>query len=89
MTDGPNLRGPVFEQFLYEAPISEGAARYSAVVTARARDPEGGPVRYSLVDGGDPDGHFTVEESTGTVRVQEPLDRETTKRYSLVSLYIL
>ena len=45
VTRGPNLRGPVFEQFLYEVPISEGAAKFSTLVTARAKDPEGGPVR--------------------------------------------
>ncbi len=53
-------------------------------VTARAKDPEGGPVRYSLV-GGNSAGHFQVEESTGVVRVMQPLDREQIRRYSLVS----
>ena len=57
-------------------------------VTARARDPEGGPVRYALVGGDDPDdpegGHFSVEESTGVIRVRGRLDRETKRRYALV-----
>ena len=57
--------------------------------SARARDPEGGPVRYSLTSGNDL-GHFSVEESTGVVRVAAEaegggpgLDREQQRRYSL------
>lgn len=88
VADGPNLRGPVFGQFLYQAEVSEGASKFAEVATAAARDPEGGPVRYSLV-AGDPEGHFSVEESTGVVRVMRPLDRETQRRYSLVSLNLI
>ena len=48
VNSGPNLRGPVFNQFLYQAPVSEGAAKFTSVVTTKAKDPEGEPVRYSL-----------------------------------------
>jgi protocadherin-15 len=82
VTPGPNLRGPIFDQFLYETDVSEGAAKFSSVVTTSARDPEGGPVAYSI-SGGNEEGHFQVEESTGVVRVMEPLDRENIIRYSL------
>ena len=47
-----------------------------------ATDPEGSAVTYSIIDGNS-DGHFTIEESTGVVRVMELLDREDTRRYSL------
>ena len=53
-------------------------------MTTRARDPEGGPVRYALVDQ-DGEGHFSVEESTGVIRVMAQLDRETKRKYALVS----
>lgn len=33
MTDGPNLRGPVFEKFLYEAPVREDAPKFTEVVS--------------------------------------------------------
>ena len=88
MTAGPNLRGPIFDQFLYEAPVSEGAAKFSSVVTAQARDPEGGPVRYAIVGGND-DAHFAIEESTGVIRVMNPLDREENRRYSLVNTILI
>jgi hypothetical protein len=66
--------------------VSEGAAKFSSVVTTSARDPEGGPVTYSI-SGGDGEGHFQIEESTGVVRVMEPLDREQISRYTLVRFY--
>ena len=84
VTAGPNLRGPVFGQFLYEASVSEGAPKFSSVVATSARDPEGGPVTYSI-SGGNDEGHFQIEESTGVVRVMDPLDRERSDKYKLVS----
>ncbi len=33
VTDGPNLRGPVFEKFLYEAPVREDAPKFTEVVS--------------------------------------------------------
>lgn len=83
VNSGPNLRGPVFDQFLYEAKVSEGAPKFASVVTAQAKDPEGDPVRYSIIDGNDA-GHFQIEESTGIIRAMHPLDRETLRRYSLI-----
>ena len=82
MTAGPNLRGPVFNRFVYETAISESAAKFSSVVTVAAKDPEGGPVRYAIVAGNDQE-HFSIEESTGVIRVMQPLDRESIRRYSL------
>ena len=84
VTAGPNLRGPMFDQFLYEASVSEGAPKFSSVATTSAKDPEGGPVTYSI-SGGNDEGHFHIEESTGVVRVTVPLDREKNDKYTLVS----
>ena len=36
--------------------------------------------------GGNEEGHFQIEESTGVIRVMHPLDRETKKLYELVRL---
>ena len=66
--------------------MSEGAARHSTVAGVVARDPEGGSVTYSILSGNQQD-HFTIEESTGVVRVNQPLDREDTRLYTLVNYY--
>lgn len=84
VTPQPNLRGPVFSQFLYEAQIAEDASKFATVISTEAKDPEGDLVRYALVGGND-DGNFLIEESTGEIRVATSLDRETRERYSLVS----
>ncbi len=52
-----------------------------------ARDPEGGLVTYSILAGNQQD-HFSIEESTGVVRVNQPLDREDTRLYTLVSSHM-
>jgi hypothetical protein len=57
------------------------------VASLVARDPEGGLVTYSILAGNHQD-HFTIEESTGVVRVNQPLDREDTRLYTLVSIFI-
>ena len=82
VTPGPNIKPPFFDKFLYDVSVSEGAAKHTSVVTVRARDPEGDTVTYSIVSGDD-DNHFYIGESTGAIRVLEPLDRETIKKYSL------
>jgi hypothetical protein len=64
VTRQPNIRGPVFKQFLYEATISEDASKFATVVSTEAKDPEGDLVRYLLVSGNDA-GHFIIEEATG------------------------
>lgn len=64
--------------------MSEGSPRHTSVVTVSARDPEGETVTYSIISGNN-QGHFSIGESTGVVRVMQELDREETNRYSLVS----
>ena len=58
------------------------------MVTVTARDPEGDTVTYSIVSGNNQK-HFTIGESTGVVRVMQPLDREETNRYTLVRCHDL
>ena len=63
--------------------VGEGSPRHTSVVTVTARDPEGDTVTYSIVSGNNQQ-HFTIGESTGVVRVMQPLDREEINRYTLV-----
>ena len=86
VTPQPNLLGPVFSQFLYQAQIDEDAAKFATVISTEAKDPEGDLVRYAIV-GGNEENQFLIEESTGEIRVATSLDRETRERYSLVSVY--
>ena len=83
VTPQPNLLGPVFSQFLYQAQINEDAAKFATVISTEAKDPEGDLVRYAIV-GGNEENQFLIEESTGEIRVSTSLDRETRERYSLV-----
>jgi hypothetical protein len=39
VTAGPNLRGPTFQQYLYEASVLESAAKFAKVITVEAKDP--------------------------------------------------
>ena len=64
--------------------VSEAAVRHSSVVSVSAKDPEGGAVTFSILEG-DPGGQFIIGESTGEIRVMEDLDREQTGQYELVS----
>uniref|UniRef100_A0A8C3WY49 Dachsous cadherin-related 2 n=1 Tax=Catagonus wagneri TaxID=51154 RepID=A0A8C3WY49_9CETA len=93
-----NDNPPVFEQSEYRAAVREDAPPGAEVCRVRATDRDLGPnghVRYSLRSrqapgaggGGGPLGdaaHFSVEELSGVVRVQRPLDRETQAWHQLV-----
>ncbi|GAB1287648.1 Dachsous cadherin-related 2 [Apodemus speciosus] len=93
-----NDNPPVFEQGEYRATVREDAQPGAEVCRVRATDRDLGPnglVRYSIrerqvpVAGagsgplGDP-GYFLVEELSGVVRVQRPLDREEQAWHQLV-----
>ena len=99
VTPGPNVRPPYFDKRVYDVQVSgavtvqcsnpceqvsEGAARHTSVVSVNARDPEGATVTYSIASG-DPEGHFSIGESTGVIRVMLGLDREEVRLYQLVS----
>ncbi|NOY62254.1 MAG: cadherin repeat domain-containing protein [Gammaproteobacteria bacterium] len=64
--------------------VSEGAANGTAVGAVTATDPEGDALSYAIV-GGDPDGAFTIDASTGTISVADSsvLDFETVPSYAL------
>ncbi|NP_001344094.1 protocadherin-23 [Mus musculus] len=93
-----NDNPPVFEQGEYRATVREDAQPGSEVCRVRATDRDLGPnglVRYSIRErqvpvasaGGGPlgdPGYFSVEELSGVVRVQRPLDREEQAWHQLV-----
>ncbi|XP_059250216.1 protocadherin-23 [Mustela nigripes] len=87
-----NDNPPVFEQGEYQAAVREDARPGSEVCRVRATDRDLGPnghVRYgirarqALGPLGDA-AYFTVEELSGVVRVQRPLDREAQAWHQLV-----
>ncbi|XP_075806754.1 protocadherin-23 [Microtus pennsylvanicus] len=93
-----NDNPPVFEQDEYRAAVREDAQPGAEVCRVRATDRDLGPnglVRYSIRERqaslagaaggprGNP-GYFSVEELSGIVRVQKPLDREAQAWHQLV-----
>jgi len=83
VTPGPNVRPPYFDKIVYDVTVSEGSPRHSSVITVSAKDPEGATVTYSIISGNNLE-HFSIGESTGVIRVMQPLDREELRRYSLM-----
>ncbi|XP_036097828.1 protocadherin-23 [Molossus molossus] len=93
-----NDNPPVFEQDEYRASVHEDAQPGAEVCRVHATDPDLGPnghVRYSIRSRQAPEAgggsgllgdmaYFSVEELSGVVRVQRPLDRETQAWHQLV-----
>ncbi|XP_051903998.1 protocadherin-16-like [Hippocampus zosterae] len=75
---GGSAAPPVFEQPQYYFSVSEDVLRGTAVGTVRAaaKTAHAKDVSYAI-SGGDPDGYFTVDGATGTIRTALPLDHET------------
>ncbi|XP_043401799.1 protocadherin-23 isoform X2 [Chelonia mydas] len=75
-----NDNAPAFSQREYRARVREDAAPGTAVCRLRATDPDlgaNGQVRYLINRRqSDPAAYFAVEERTGLLRVNRPLDRE-------------
>uniref|UniRef100_A0A3Q3JL15 Protocadherin-16 n=1 Tax=Monopterus albus TaxID=43700 RepID=A0A3Q3JL15_MONAL len=70
---GGSLSAPVFEQAQYFFTVSEDVLRGTAVGVVRAGTKD---IFYSI-SSGDPDGYFTVDSASGTIRTALPLDHET------------
>ncbi|KYO46297.1 hypothetical protein Y1Q_0021823 [Alligator mississippiensis] len=79
---------PRFAQREYRAHVREDAPPGTAVCRLQAADPDlgaNGEVRYALDPRhGDPEGYFAVDERTGVLRLQRPLDREARALHHLV-----
>ncbi|KAM9729569.1 protocadherin-16 [Menidia menidia] len=75
---GGSVASPVFEQAQYFFTVPEDVLRGTAVGTVRAATKTGisKGIFYSI-SSGDPDGYFTVDSASGTIRTALPLDHET------------
>lgn len=71
-------QSPVFEQLLYVASVEEEREPGLAVATLKARDPEGGTVKYSMSSLLDARSQtlFHLEPGNGRVTTRARLDRE-------------
>ncbi|KAM5193481.1 protocadherin-23 [Mantella aurantiaca] len=79
-----NDNPPTFNQPEYKGWVWENAPTGTSICTVHAEDPDlgsNGEVSYSLWSGEE---YFSVEESTGIVRVSRPLDREQKALHQLV-----
>ncbi|XP_072302038.1 protocadherin-16 [Eucyclogobius newberryi] len=74
---GGSVASPVFEQAHYFFTVPEDVLRGTAVGVVRAATRTGvsKDILYSI-SSGDPDGYFTVDSSSGTIRTALPLDHE-------------
>uniref|UniRef100_A0A665V6F0 Protocadherin-16 n=1 Tax=Echeneis naucrates TaxID=173247 RepID=A0A665V6F0_ECHNA len=66
---GGSVASPVFEQAQYFFTVTEDVLRGTAVGASK-------DIFYSI-SSGDPDGYFTVDSASGTIRTALPLDHET------------
>ncbi|XP_040006119.1 protocadherin-16 isoform X2 [Xiphias gladius] len=75
---GGSVASPLFEQAQYFFTVSEDVHRGTAVGVVRAAAKTGvsKDIFYSI-SSGDPDGYFTVDSASGTIRTALPLDHET------------
>lgn len=80
---GPNTKPPKFNKSSYDVQVSEGAEINSTVTVVKAEDPEGDPVKYSIVSGNDLR-QFYIGPDNGVLSVIRKLDREELSRYQLI-----
>ena len=74
---------PVFEEAHYTFLAAEDAAVGDTVGTVSATDADEGDTLTYSITGGNEDGNFAIDASTGTITVAVALDFETTPSYEL------
>ncbi|CAH1803297.1 unnamed protein product, partial [Owenia fusiformis] len=77
---GRNQQPPTFESALYRFSVPEDASRETSVgtIVASTSDPENPSISYSIISG-DPNGFFSMGQTTGVISVNSGLDHDTTK----------
>ncbi|XP_072181687.1 cadherin EGF LAG seven-pass G-type receptor 2-like [Diadema setosum] len=83
-----NDNAPVFATAKYEADIQENSAPLTSITTISASDADQGmnsAVKYTFEGGNDGGGRFTIDETSGVIRVASMLDRESRAEYHLVA----
>uniref|UniRef100_A0A8C8SDR6 Protocadherin-16 n=1 Tax=Pelusios castaneus TaxID=367368 RepID=A0A8C8SDR6_9SAUR len=81
-----NDNPPVFVRAEYHTAVSESTPPGTELLRVAAHDADSGPygqVHYSI-SSGDQHGLFQLHEATGTLRLAQPLDRETQALHTLV-----
>ncbi|XP_077154662.1 protocadherin Fat 3 isoform X5 [Ranitomeya variabilis] len=79
-----NDNPPVFSADYYTASVYENTVTKALLTRVQANDPDVGinrKVIYSLV--GSADGHFTMDEQSGIIVLEQPLDREVQSSYNI------
>ncbi|KAF3842337.1 hypothetical protein F7725_024288 [Dissostichus mawsoni] len=80
-----NDNDPVLLNLPYNTSVREGATIHTAVARVQARDADSGRnalLTYNIT-AGNQDGAFYVNDTTGVVQVNRPLDRERVSEYRL------
>jgi cadherin EGF LAG seven-pass G-type receptor 1 len=83
-----NDNSPEFKQSVYTTAISEDAPIGSSVVQISASDKDlglNGQVRYTFSGGNDGSSTFVIDPTSGIIRTNKVLDRETTPKYDLIA----
>ncbi|XP_053703387.1 protocadherin-16-like isoform X1 [Synchiropus splendidus] len=80
---GGAAASPVFEQAQYFFSVSEDVLRGTAVGVVHAAVRTASEKIFYSISSGDPEGHFAVDSSSGTIRTTQPLDHETCSRLDL------
>ncbi|XP_068085239.1 cadherin-related tumor suppressor [Anabrus simplex] len=82
---GENRHGPIFTALSYQVLVPENEPVGSTILTVSASDADEGPngmVRYSISSGNERK-EFAVDEVSGAVTIQQPLDYDTVQEYHL------
>ncbi|KAM4747111.1 protocadherin Fat 2 [Rhinophrynus dorsalis] len=80
-----NLQPPYFQSFVFNASVPENSLLGTQVFSITAQDGDkgkDGEIRYSIREGSDLS-IFSIDEETGTIRTEAPLDRESVSHYWL------
>ncbi|XP_053320417.1 protocadherin Fat 2 [Spea bombifrons] len=80
-----NLQAPNFQSFVFHGSLPESSPPGTPVLSITAQDGDkgkDGDIRYSIRDGTDLS-VFSIDEETGTIRTEAPLDRESVSSYWL------
>lgn len=83
-----NDNAPIFMRTPYAVEVSEGTAVGASIMRVYSSDADeglNGDIYYKLI-GGDDMGKFTLDEATGQLFINKPLDRESVDRYLLTIL---
>lgn len=81
-----NDNEPIFNTSKYSAKIMENVTVGTSIIQVHATDTDDGDngrITYSIDHRSDPEEYFTINATTGWVRVNKPLDYESHDRFSL------